>query len=101
MAAVKINVIRSFSKEEIFGDDVPAELANFETPCKTHTPGQEYVLESVDCPEGFCSWAVRDIYRDLIHLARGGDYPWIGASGTSYSSCTDGRKTVVFKLERI
>ena len=101
MAAVKITVIRSFSKDEIFGDDVPAELANFETPCKTHTPGQEYVLESADCPEGFCSWAFRGIYRDLIHLKRGGDYPWIGASGTSYTSCTDGRKTVVFKLERI
>jgi len=101
MAAVKITVIRSFSKDEIFGDDVPDELTDFETPCKVHTPGQEYVLESADCPEGFCSWAFRDIYRDLIHLKRGGDYPWIGASGTSYSSCTDGRKTVVFKLERI
>ena len=101
MVPVKITVIRSFSKEEIFGDDVPPELAGFETPCRNHTPGQEYVLESADCPEGFCSWAFRDIYRDLIHLARVGDYPWIGAPGTSYSSCTDGRKTVVFKLERI
>ena len=97
MAAVKITVIRGFSKEEIFGDDVPEELADFATPCSTHTPGQEYVLESADCPEGFCSWA----FRDIIHLMRGGDYPWIGAPGTSYSSCTDGRKTVVFKLERI
>jgi len=101
MAAVRITVIRGFSKEEIFGDDVPAELAGFETPCRIHTPGQEYVLKSADCPEGFCSWAFRDIYRDVIHLMRGGDYPWIGAPGTSYSSCTDGRKTVVFKLERI
>jgi uncharacterized repeat protein (TIGR04076 family) len=32
---------------------------------------------------------------------RGGDYSWIEASGTSYSSCTDDRKNVVFKLERI
>ncbi len=101
MAPVRITVIRGFSKEEIFGDDVPPELADFATPCGTHTPGQENVLESADCPEGFCSWAFRDIYRDLIHLMRGGDYPWIGAPGTSYSSCTDGRKTVVFKLERI
>jgi len=101
MAAVKITVIRGFSKEEIFGDDVPEELADFATPCGTHIPGQEYVLDSADCPEGFCSWAFRDIYRDLIHLMRGGDYPWIGAPATSYSSCTDGRKTVVFKLERI
>ena len=101
MAAVRITVIRGFSKEEIFGDDVPAELVDFVTPCRIHTPGQEYLLESADCPEGFCSWAFRDIYRDIIHLMRGGDYPWIGAPGTSDSSCTDGRKTVVFKLERI
>ena len=39
MAAVKITVIRGFSKEEIFGDDVPEELADFATPCRTHTPG--------------------------------------------------------------
>ncbi len=101
MAAVRITVIRGFSKEEIFGDDVPAKLADFVTPCRVHTPGQEYLLESADCPENFCSWAFRDIYRDVIHLMRGGDYSWIGAPGTSYSSCTDGRKTVVFKLERV
>jgi uncharacterized repeat protein (TIGR04076 family) len=31
----------------------------------------------------------------------GGDFPWVGKPGVMYSSCTDGRQTVVFKLERI
>jgi uncharacterized repeat protein (TIGR04076 family) len=101
MGTVKITVVRGFSKEEIFGDDVPEELRDFEAPCKTHYPGQEYVIEGTECPEGFCTWAFRDIYRDIVHLTRGGDFPWVGKLGVMYSSCTDGRKTVVFKLERI
>jgi uncharacterized repeat protein (TIGR04076 family) len=101
MPTIKISVIRAFSKEEIFGDNIPEELENFATPCQMHQPGQEFILEKGDCPEGFCTWAFSDIYRDVIHLSRGGDYPWVGKPGTTFASCTDGRKTVVFKLERI
>ena len=52
-------------------------------------------------PEGFCSWAGRDIQRDVTLLRYGGDAPWMRQRGTMISSCTDGRKPVVFKLERI
>jgi uncharacterized repeat protein (TIGR04076 family) len=101
MSKVKIMVVRGFTKEEIFGDDVPEELRDFTTPCQTHRPGQEFLLDSNEIPEGFCTWAYADIYRDIIHLSRGGDFPWVGKPGVMYSSCTDGRKTVVFRLERI
>jgi len=101
MTGVKITVVRSFTKEEIFGEDVPEELIDFVTPCNRHQEGQEYVIDSNDIPEGLCTWALADIYRDIIHLWSGGDFPWVGKPGVMYSSCTDGRKTVVFKLERI
>jgi uncharacterized repeat protein (TIGR04076 family) len=40
--------------------------------------------------------------RPALRPARaGGDFPWVGKPGVMYSSCTDGRQTVVFKLERI
>jgi len=103
MTRIKINVVKGFTVEEVFQGEPPDHLPDdFTSPCPVHLEGQEFILDnSLGCPAGFCSWAYADIQKDLIHLMRGGDYPWIGASGTSYSSCTDGRKTVVFKLERI
>jgi uncharacterized repeat protein (TIGR04076 family) len=52
-------------------------------------------------PEGFCSWAWADIHRDVTMLRYGADPHWIRVPGTMISSCTDGRKPVVFKIERI
>ncbi|MBN2336828.1 TIGR04076 family protein [Candidatus Bathyarchaeota archaeon] len=45
--------------------------------------------------------AFADIHRDINHLMRGGDFPWVGKPGVTYSACTDGKKPVVFKLERV
>ena len=101
MRKVKISVVKAFTKEEIFGDNIPENLRDFRTPCKWHKTGQEFILTGEKCPDGFCAWAYNDIYRDIIHLMKGGDYPWVGKKGVTFSSCTDGRKTVVFKLERI
>ena len=50
---------------------------------------------------GFCSWAWRDIQRDVTLLRYGADAPWMRHKGTMISSCTDGRKPVVFLIERI
>ena len=52
-------------------------------------------------PDGFCSWAWRDIQRDVTLLRYGGDAPWMRRRGTMISSCTDGRKPVVFLIERL
>jgi len=50
---------------------------------------------------GFCSWAWADIQRDVTMLRYGADPPWIRIPGTAIASCTDGRKPVVFKIERV
>ena len=101
MTGVKVTVVRCFTQEEIFGEDVPEELKDFATHCNRHQEGQEYIMDSNDIPEGFCTAALADISRDICHLWRGGDFPWVGKPGVMYSSCTDGRQIVVFKLERI
>jgi uncharacterized repeat protein (TIGR04076 family) len=49
----------------------------------------------------FCSWAWADIQRDVVHLALGGDFPWIKEKGIGISCCTDGLRPVIFKLERL
>ena len=99
MSDVRITVVRRFDKHELF-DPLPDELEMIPSPCRLHE-GQEFTCGNEQLPDGFCSWAFNDIFRDIIHLMRGGDYPWIGKKGVTYSSCTDGRKTVVFKLERV
>ena len=99
MNNVKITVVRRFSKEELF-NPLPSELEYIPSPCRL-VEGQEFICRDEGLPDGFCSWAFNDIFRDIVHLMRGGNYPWVGKEGVTYSSCTDGRKTVVFKLDRI
>jgi len=52
-------------------------------------------------PEGFCSWAWADMQRDVTLLRYGATLPWIRKPNTAIVSCTDGRKPVVFKIERV
>ncbi len=101
MTKIKITVVKAFSNEDVFDDDVPKDLSSTRGQCGRHRPGEVFVIEGTNYPEGLCLWAFADIFRDIIHLWRGSDYPWIGKPGVMYSSCTDGRTPVVFKLERI
>lgn len=100
MTKLKVTVVKCFTNEEIFGDEVPDHLEGRISPCQKHHPGQQFIMESLDRPEGFCNWAYDDIYRDMAHLWMDGDFP-IGKPGTMFSSCTDGKKPVIFKLERV
>ena len=101
MVGVKISVVKAFSKEDVFGDDVPEDLSSTQSRCGRHRPGEVFIAEGSDPPEGLCPWAYADIFRDVVILWRGIDFPWVGKPGVMYSSCTDGRTPVVFKLERI
>jgi uncharacterized repeat protein (TIGR04076 family) len=101
MAGVKITVVKTFSTEDVFGDAVPEDLSNAPSQCGRHRPGEVFIMEGAGYPEGLCLWAFADIFRDIIHLWRGSDYPWVGKPGVMYSSCTDGKMPVVFKVERV
>jgi uncharacterized repeat protein (TIGR04076 family) len=63
--------------------------------------GDEFIVENLNMPKGFCSWAWADIQRDITALALGGNFPWIKDEGVMISCCTDGLRPVVFKLERV
>ncbi|UCH57968.1 MAG: TIGR04076 family protein, partial [Candidatus Bathyarchaeota archaeon] len=100
MPKMKITVVKAFSAEEVFDGEVPDHFPEtFESPCPMHPVGQEFVMENLNCPEGFCNWAYDDIYRDMAHLWMDGDFSFIGKPGTMFSSCTDGKKPVIFRLE--
>ena len=69
--------------------------------CEAVKDGQVYILEGLDKPEDFCSWAWADLQRDVVAIQFGANYPWIKQPNTVISCCTDGLRPVVFKLELI
>lgn len=103
MAKVRITVIKKVSVKDLYGENPPADLEeSVATPeCDQFTVGQEFMVDSPNCPPNFCGWAFADIQRDIAHLLFGGDYPWMKAKGVAISCCTDGLEPVIFKLERI
>jgi len=100
MAKVKITVVKKLNNKEMFGNQPPVE-STLPPECNRLELGQEFISDEGKCPEGFCSWAFADIQRDIAHLRFGGDFPWIKQKGMMLSSCTDGVRPVIFKLERI
>lgn len=95
---VKITVVKTLGTGDLFDEYASAGV----TPtCPRVDAGQEFLSRGMQMPEGFCSWAWADIQRDVVHLALGGDFPWMKQRGTTLACCTDGLRPVIFKLERV
>ena len=100
---VKITVLKRVDPEYIFDGKVPNSPSGKKyTICTRFTEGQEYIVEKdLAVPEGFCTYAWKDIHSDLRVLALGGDHePWV-EKPKMISCCTDGIRPVSFILERI
>jgi uncharacterized repeat protein (TIGR04076 family) len=70
--------------------------------CQKVAEGDQFIVsgESIEMPEGFCSWAWHDIHSYLVTLARGGNF--VGAKrGKTVVACADGFRPVIFALERM
>lgn len=103
MTKAKITVIKKMSTTDLYGANPPVEInTKMLTPeCDKLELGQEFIMENMDCPVGFCNWAFADIQRDLVHVFFRGNFPWIKDKGIAISCCTDGLRSVFFKIERI
>ena len=101
---VKITVMKKVDPSVIFDGNVPnMPGTDKKYPiCTAFEEGQEFIINERDGqPADFCSWAWRDIYKDLSVLRQGGNYdPWV-EEGVAITCCTDGIRPVSFKLERI
>ena len=97
---VKITVLRRFRPSEVFSASpvTPVEPMN---ECERFKEGQEFIVEYLDMPEGFCTSAWVSIYGNVRLLAFGGNLPWFKEKGVAVNCCIDGLRPVVFKLERI
>jgi uncharacterized repeat protein (TIGR04076 family) len=100
MAKVKITVLKKLNNKELFGDRPPLTFTGA-AECDRLAVGQEFISENGQMPQGFCAWAFADLQREITHLRFGGDFPWIKEKGAILSSCTDGARPVIFKLESI
>lgn len=100
---VKITVLKRVDPSVIFDGKVPNMPGTDRkySICTAFNEGQEFIVENGEKPDGFCSWAWRDVYKDMSVLRFGGDFdPW-AEKGVAITCCTDGIRPVSFKMERI
>ena len=100
MTKLRITVVKRLDPDEIF-EELPVERQDWMEPCDMYKDGQEYILDSLSMPEGFCGSAWQTIYPNLRTLWYGGDLPFFEEKGTVVTCCADGMRPVIFKVERI
>ncbi len=103
MQRIKITVVeRTFNKDitEEFGSEAFLK-GRGNGPCANFEDGQEFILDRMDKPQGFCPWAWADIHREIRTVAFGGGFPWVNKPRAAITCCTDGMKPVVFCVEQV
>ncbi len=95
---VKITVV----KKSFFEDLAMVHRPKITSPCPSFVEGQEFLVDGINMPEGFCGWAWNDIYKLVIAFRMGASSPALMKDNNSYvACCTDGIRPVSFKIERI
>lgn len=101
MAKIKITVVKKLTAEEVFDGKVPKYFpSTFKSPCNMFELEQEFIVEGLQCPEGFCHWAYADIHKDLVTINFNNSDNWYGMT-PNWVTCTDGMRPVVFQIERL
>ena len=101
MAKIKITVVKRLNFNDIHANSDLGCSANIDPVCDEFMEGQEFITDMARVPEGFCAGAFVDISRFVSGLRAGANYPWMNEKGKALVCCTDGFRTVVFRLERI
>lgn len=91
---VKITVLKSLVLEDLVEKYAagPVEL------CGRMKPGDVYITDGRSCPEGFCTWAWADIFKDIL-LVRQGATCYTADKKGMVTACTDGFRPVIFLAE--
>ena len=96
---IKITVLKRFSPSEVFKKSPVTPVASFGA-CELFKDGQEFIVENLRMPEGFCTSAWVSIYSNVRLLGFGGNLPWFKEKGVAVNCCIDGLRPVIFKIER-
>jgi len=101
MPRIRITVVEKLECPELASEY--AETGSWGA-CTRHEVGDVYEVEGgsdYPKPEGLCAWAWADLHRAVTVLRYGADQSPKLVPATMVVSCTDGRKPVVFAVERI
>jgi uncharacterized repeat protein (TIGR04076 family) len=101
MADVRITVVKRLSRDEILAAVDPGCSCRGADVCERFAEGQTFRAAYDRMPEGFCPGAWADLFRFVLGLGAGADFPWMNERGVVLACCNDGFRPVVFRLERI
>ena len=97
---VRITVLKRFSPSEVFKKNPVTPVSNMGA-CELFKDGQEFIVDGMNMPDGFCNSAWVSIYSNVRLLGYGGNLPWFKEKGVAVNCCIDGLRPVIFKLDRI
>lgn len=97
---LKLTVLKRQAPDDIF-EELPVKRKDWMTPCEIFEDSQEFMLDKLEMPEGFCTSAWSTLYATARTLFYGGDFPFFEEKGTAIICCADGLRPVIFKLERV
>ncbi|MFX1284205.1 MAG: TIGR04076 family protein [Promethearchaeota archaeon] len=101
MTTIKITVIKKFSPEEIFGQEIIRHSTGKAIPICSMEEGKEYFVESeYEMPDDFCPRFWYDTHDIITMFICGGDFEYPKPNVT-YVPCRDGVRPVIFKIEKI
>ena len=103
MSRIRITVLRREHYDKLLQSLLPKDSPERQMGrCDLFTEGQVFETQR-GCrkPDGFCDWAWSDIYRDAVSVAFGVGHPWAAPRPMAITCCTDGKRPVIFKIERI
>ncbi len=93
---VKITVLK-----RLLLDDIVTEYAGKDaiSLCSKFKEGDSFITDGRSVPEGFCTWAWADIFKDIIFVRNNMDCIGTLDGKSQIASCTDGFRPVIFRIE--
>jgi uncharacterized repeat protein (TIGR04076 family) len=86
----------------MFNEELARKYCTDGAICNRFEEGQEFVIEDLNQPKGFCAWAWDDIHKVILTLRSQGNFmPWMNDKDTIIACCTDGIRPVIFEVKRI
>ncbi|MEG1946736.1 MAG: TIGR04076 family protein [Lachnospiraceae bacterium] len=94
--AVKITVLKKLLMEEIVTEYAGKGSIHI---CNKFEEGDTFITDGRKVPEGFCTWAWADIFKDIIFVRNNMDCIGTMDKKSQIVSCTDGFRPVIFRIE--
>ena len=101
MPECRITVLKRTINQDLIDEYLEDEYRNVGA-CELLKEGQEFIVKDYSTiPEGFCTSAWVDVFKDLMLVATGGNMPGLKTQGTVIVGCSDWFRPVIFKIERL